>query len=182
MVVPAPGGTPRDRAPTPRRSRADDDDRIPWPAGSVPSRRHAEGSCPPPRRRVVGVATRTGRPGSPGTCGATPESSPGPRPPIPQGPGLDPAHLARTGPCRDQRGEGGRDHADPGELAGGAQVEGAAVDGQEQPQEQAEAGQADDAGAAAGAGEVGAAAAAEEAVEDRGRVVLLGQVEPGLAR
>ena len=36
------------------------------------------------------------------TCGATPESNPGPRPPIPQGPGLDLAHLARS--RRGQRG------------------------------------------------------------------------------
>ena len=79
----------------PRQSRADDDDRIPRQADPKLGRRHAEDFCPPPRRRVVRVATRTGRPGTRQGVWSDPESNPGPRPPIPQGPGLDARHPYR---------------------------------------------------------------------------------------
>src|SRR4029453_6540850 len=74
-----------------------------------------------------------------GTCGAPPESNPGPRPPSPRGRGWTLAQLAR--PRADQRGQGGQDHPGAAELARGTQADGAAVDHQEQPEEQPEAGQ-----------------------------------------
>ena len=77
----------------PRRSRADDDDRFPRQADPELGRRRAEDFSPPPRRRVVGVATRTGRPGSRRDVWSAPESNPAPAP-IPQGPGLDLASAA----------------------------------------------------------------------------------------
>ena len=91
----------------PRRSRADADDRIPRQADPKLGRRHAEDFCPPPRRRVVRVATRTGRPGTRQGVWSDPESNPGPRPPIPQGPGLDLGAASAAWPLATRRGRQG---------------------------------------------------------------------------
>src|SRR5918994_3600911 len=107
----------------PRRSRADDDDRFPRQAGPKPGRRRAEDICPPPpRHRVVRVATRTGRLGTRQGVWSDPRVQPRPPPPHPPGAGVGPAHLTR--PRRQERGQGGNDHGRAGELARGAEVEG----------------------------------------------------------
>jgi hypothetical protein len=80
----------------PRRSRADDDDRFPWQAGPELGRRHAEGISPPPRRRVVKVAARTGRPGTRQGVWSDLPVQPRPPPPHPPGAGAGPALAAHT--------------------------------------------------------------------------------------
>src|ERR671931_2763149 len=91
------------------------------------------------------------------------------------------ARRISPGPGVDEGGDADDEQSGAEGLAGDVEGRGRAVDDQQQAGEYAQAGEAAGPGAALGAGEVGAPAAAEDGGEDRHRLILLGQVQPGLA-
>src|SRR5215217_6221319 len=138
LFVLAPGGPSRSGPPTPAGA-------APMPTTASPGRQTRSWVAATPRTSVLhlGVGSSGSLPGPAApvparACGATPSPTPAPAP-HPPGAGVGrSAYLTR--PRRHQCGKRGHDDRGAGELARGAEVEGAAVDHQEQPQKEAEAG------------------------------------------